>query len=100
MKKTARKPRKATLVDVPLCFSLPDAGWVFIAGTFNDWSTTRTPLARNGDSEWTTRLRLPPGRHEFRLVIDNEWSDPPGINAVVENPFGTRNAVLTVEAPK
>ena len=98
MKKAAKKSRPPTLVTVPLRFALPDAGAVSIAGTFNDWDPAKNPLAKNGDGSWMTELRLPSGRYEYRLVVDGEWRDAPGLNEVVENPFGSRNAVLTVGA--
>ena len=94
MKKNKKQEPK--LVDVALHFDLPDATAVFLAGTFNEWNPTATPLKRDGDRKWTTTLRLAPGRYEYRLVVDNAWLDVPGATETVENAFGTRNAVLTV----
>ena len=98
MKKAARKSRTPPLVNVRLRFALPGAGAVSIGGTFNDWNPATTPLTRDGNGEWTAELRLTPGRYEYRLIVDGEWRDAPGLNEVVENPFGSRNTVLQIGA--
>lgn len=43
----------------------PDA--VFVAGTFNDWDPTATPLVRVGD-RWEITLELGPGAWPYKLV--------------------------------
>jgi hypothetical protein len=97
MKKDKNTQIPAT-VSVPLRFALPSATQVFVTGTFDDWSRTATPLSRNADGVWQATLLLSPGRYEFRLVVDGEWADAPGAEETVENEFGSRNAVLVVEA--
>lgn len=74
----------------------PDAGSVFIAGSFNDWSPDATPLAKTGDSSWAVELALPPGRYEYRFVVDGAWVDDPQAAEVAPSPFGSVNAVLLV----
>jgi len=97
MKKAKKTPIPAT-VSVPMRFALPQAAQVFVTGSFDDWSRTTSPLSRNGDGVWQATLQLPPGRYEYRLVVDGEWADVPGAEETVENVFGSRNAVLIVGA--
>lgn len=70
---------------------------IYIAGDFNGWSSTSTPMARNevlGVFEKT--LPLPPGRHSYRLIVDGRWTHDVH-NAVSEpNPFGELNSILDV----
>lgn len=82
----------------------PGAKTVFVAGTFNDWNPTSHPLKRTGDGHWVLTLDLPPGRHEYKFIIDGKWCceqgcDKPydGCPGCVANQVGTMNRVLVVE---
>ena len=50
---------------------------VALAGGFNGWSTTATPMRRSGD-RWTATIDLGPGMHSYKFVRNgDEWlSDP------------------------
>jgi len=48
----------------------PDASNVFLAGTFNGWQTEAAPITKDDAGNWKTKLDLPPGRHEFKFVVD------------------------------
>lgn len=78
----------------------PDARQVFVAGTFNNWDSNANPMEPSGDGTWSLRLDLPPGRHEYRYVIDGEWSCAPGDDDAacnnVPNAFGTMNLIIDV----
>lgn len=78
-------------------FNHPCANEVCVAGTFNDWHPTATPLNRDGDGRWTKELTLAPGRYEYRLLADGQWIDDPAAKETVPNPFGGFNAVLIVQ---
>jgi 1,4-alpha-glucan branching enzyme len=77
----------------------PGAGQVSVAGSFNDWQPSAAPLKNLGDGHWRLDLTLHPGRYEYRFIVDGNWADDPLGRAFVENPFGTRNCVLLVDAP-
>lgn len=80
-----------------ITFQRPGTTSVFIAGTFNDWSPDATPLLDTGDGSWAVDITLPPGRHEYRFVVDGEWMDDPQAAETVPNDFEGMNAVLVVE---
>lgn len=68
-----------------------------VAGEFNRWSPDATPLrfnARTGLYEGVAEI--PPGRCEYRLVVDGVWLTDPGNPSVSVNPYGERNSVLVV----
>jgi hypothetical protein len=76
---------------------------VFLAGDFNCWSDYATPLHRSPDGFWTVAIALPPGRYEFKFVVDGHWcneagSDGPydGRDGCLANPFGSMNRVIHV----
>lgn len=99
MKKKSPKKSASVLTRVPLKFHLPNATSVRVSGSFNHWDQTGLALNRINDGEWALDLELAPGRHEYRLVVDDQWVDVPGAAETVENPYGGRNAVLTVGPP-
>ena len=76
---------------------------IFLAGSFNDWNPAATPMAREGSRHWAVTLPLPPGRYEYKFVVDGEWCCEPGCTATeiqcphcVTNESGTMNRVLEV----
>lgn len=77
-------------------FQSSDAKTVCIAGSFNDWQPGATPMVALGDGRWVKELTLPPGRHEYRLVVDDVWTDDPRAKETAPNSHGGVNAVVTV----
>ena len=82
----------------------PDAKEVFLAGTFNDWNPKALPMHRTRGGEWAHTLDLPPGRYEYKFVIDGHWCSCPASDApfngepgCVPNEYGTMNRVLFVQ---
>lgn len=82
---------------VDFYFNLPGAKSAAVAGTFNGWDLSRTPLSKDASGGWKATIWLPPGRYEYRFVVDGaQWfSDPRAIEAV-PNTFGSTNSVLMV----
>jgi 1,4-alpha-glucan branching enzyme len=72
---------------------------VNIAGTFNNWSMTADPLYdREGTGMWTILLPLPPGKYEYKFIIDGEeWIPDPANPTTTDDGFGGYNSVITVE---
>ena len=85
---------------VRLELARPDAQEVGIAGSFNDWHPSVTPMIRLNDGKWAKQLALLPGRYEYRFVVDGEWVDDPAATELIPNSFGTANAVLVVAASR
>ena len=97
MKKTKTK-------SVEFSCHAPKAKAVFVAGTFNDWKPDVMPLHNHmPNSKWVGTLALPPGRHEYKFVVDGQWCCEPGIDEELQgrndccpNSFGTLNRVMEV----
>lgn len=77
---------------------------VSLTGTFNDWDPADTPMRHISDTEWTVELELPPGRYEYKFVVDGEWCCEPGRNEpdstlpdCVPNELGSFNREIHVE---
>ena len=71
---------------------------VFVAGSFNQWNPLATALNPCCEGKWDIELALDPGRYEYRLVVDGQWTEDPKSSEYAANPFGGLNSVLHVEA--
>ncbi len=55
----------------------PEAKSVFLAGTFNGWNTTSTPMHRNSSGWWEKRLPLSFGYYSYKFIADGHWLPDP-----------------------
>lgn len=68
---------------------------VNLAGTFNAWSTTATPMADpDSDGVWTATLELKEGIYEYKFVVDSNWFSDPD-NPHLTPPYG--NSIMEVK---
>lgn len=100
MKIKTKSTAKGAAGCVRLSLTHPTAREICIAGSFNDWNPTITPMIRREDGKWAKELALPPGRYEYRFVVDGQWEDDPAATELIPNSCGSANAVLVVEAHK
>src|SRR6185295_763431 len=69
---------------------------VAVAGDFTGWMPI--PMRRNDQlGVHELCLPLPPGRRQYRLVIDGRWTADPFNDHSEPNPFGELNSIFTVE---
>ena len=61
----------------------PHAESVFVAGTFNNWSTWRTPLASEGDGRWSATVRNAGPGDQYKFVIRRN-----GVAQLRSDPYG------------
>ena len=47
---------------------------VFVAGSFNAWSTSANPLTETSPGVFEARIELPPGPNEYKFFVDGEWT--------------------------
>lgn len=73
---------------------------VFLAGEFNGWSTTSTPMQRSASENWEVGLELEPGDYRFRYVTDDgRWFTDYAAFSVVPNRYGSWDSVVHVPGP-
>jgi len=77
----------------------PDAAQVTLMGDFNNWNPKTHPMKRDYSGVWKKIVMLPPGRYEYRFLVDGQWFCDPRNNDICLNPFGTQNNVRVV-APR
>jgi 1,4-alpha-glucan branching enzyme len=94
---TPRAPVAGKAEGTTFELDLPNAAQVFVAGLFNDWSLTKTPLEKGQDGIWRVTLKLKPGKYEYKFYADGQWLEDPKNPDKVPDPYGGSNSVLTVE---
>ncbi len=68
---------------------------VFVAGTFNNWDPTATPLQDTlANGQFKTSLRIPIGTHEYKFVINGLWIMDPKCLEWITNNHGSLNNVI------
>lgn len=68
---------------------------VAVAGSFSDWQ----PIDLVHDPQTAThaiRLSLPPGRHEYRLIVDGTWTADPYNTDWILSEFGEPHSLVDV----
>lgn len=87
----------ASVREVEFICEAPVAQEVYLAGDFNNWSFNAQPLCRDEGGVWRAKVRLAPGRHEYRFIVDGDWQNDPHACEVVPNEFGSCNCVVEVK---
>lgn len=87
----------AQSAQVTFHFTAPGAQRVNLAGSFNGWSDSATPMAdADGDGVWTVAIDVPPGKHQYKFVADGQWKQDPNNPRGADDGFGGQNSVLEV----
>jgi beta-lactamase regulating signal transducer with metallopeptidase domain len=74
----------------------PNARIVAVAGSFNNWNQSQYLFARVG-GQWVCRINLPPGKHEYKFIVDGDWLVDPRNNNTKRDERGHENSVLTTD---
>ena len=74
------------------------ASSVQLVGDFTNWQERPIPLRREANGVWGIAVRLEPGTHYYRFLVDGQWRDDPASPVRVPNPFGGLNSVRQVKA--
>ncbi len=96
-KSVDKKREKAPEKTVEFTYTAPDAKKVFLAGEFNSWDTRSVPMKKDKKGVWKIKIKLTPGRYEYKFFADDVWVDDlPGVESS-PNLFGTPNYVIWVK---
>jgi 1,4-alpha-glucan branching enzyme len=96
-----KKKQVARSKKVAVTFEMPSDNPVeslYVAGDFNDWSTSANPMKRLKDGGWSATVNLLPGTYRYRFVADGgTWLNDPGADRYEPSGFGEDNSVVVVE---
>jgi len=85
------------LVEKQFIYNAPEANYVKVAGTFNNWNTSKESLMeRKKDGTWSKRIHLAPGTYQYRFLIDDVWVEDHNNSNQIDNSFGGRNSVIKI----
>lgn len=74
----------------------PNARIVAVAGSFNNWNQSQFLFTRVGD-EWICKINLPPGKYEYKFIVDGNWLVDPRNPKTKNDDRGNENSVLVAE---
>ncbi len=66
---------------------------VCLAGDFNNWSTTSTPM-RSVGTGWITDVKLKPGKYAYKYIVDGQWATDPANLLREKGAAGAFNSVF------
>jgi serine/threonine protein kinase len=95
-KPTAPTAAAARPWNVQFTIKAPAASKVFLAGEFNNWSETATPMRKQPNGEWIVALQLKPGRYQYKFLVDGKWMTDPDNSERTDDGFGGFNSVVPV----
>ncbi len=84
---------------ISFSYQAPSANAVLLAGDFTGWDQAPAALKKDKSGVWKKTIALPPGRYEYRLLVDGEWRDDPQCPIRQPNQFGGENCVCVVNEP-
>lgn len=87
---------KGSKQKVTFHYEAPGAQSVLLAGDFTGWQEAPVSLKKDKSGVWKKSISLPPGRYEYRLLVDGEWRDDPECPNRQPNQFGGENCVCVV----
>lgn len=70
---------------------------VYLAGDFNHWNYTQTPLKKSTKGKWAVTLKLTKGEHQFRYVCNNQWYNDSNADKYINNGYGCENSVILID---
>jgi 1,4-alpha-glucan branching enzyme len=65
-----------------------------VSTPFNRWKPDKHKMKKNTQGEWTRTVIIPPGKYEYKFLIDGEWKEDPKNSQICSNCFGTLNSVF------
>lgn len=77
-------------------FFLPNhsnARKVMLSGSFNSWSTMKTPMQKV-DNGWVISIKLQPGKYTYKYIVDGRWLHDPSNKLKERNEHSSYNSVV------
>jgi len=76
-----------------------DAEEVILMGDFNNWNPKKHPMQKDRNGMWVKTVIIPPGKYEYKFLVDRQWEEDPQNDQTCLNCFGTYNSVFNLTEP-
>lgn len=93
---TKAGPAPAAARETKFAYTNATAKEVFLAGQFNGWSSTATPMQKSSAGVWSVTLELDPGRYQYKFVVDGLWQQDIFNPEAMSDGYGGLNSVKFV----
>jgi len=94
---TKSASKKPGTVETQFLLREESAQQVFLCGEFNQWTPGATPMTRQQGGAWLAKLALPPGRYQYKFVVDGQWMPDHEASESVFNEHGSLNSVIEIK---
>jgi len=84
------------MYNVEFTITAPDAHIVSLAGEFNNWSPTATPMHKRPNGTWAATLQLAAGKYQYKIIVDGKWITDPENPTKVPDPYDNFNSVVDI----
>jgi 1,4-alpha-glucan branching enzyme len=81
---------------VEFALKAPEAKAVFVAGDFNNWTMDKDKMTKGQDGIWRIKMTIPPGKYQYKFVVDGQWKEDPENTKKIADPYGGFNSVIDV----
>jgi len=71
------------------------ANSVYLSGDFNAWATEDNRMIKT-DTAWYCDIKLTPGKHIYKFIVDGEWISDPENKQREDDTYGAYNSVYFV----
>ena len=68
---------------------------VFLSGSFNSWQLI--PMSDTSSSAFVTIIEVPVGTHEYKFVVDGDWTYDP-LQPQTDDGIGGKNNTISVNS--
>jgi len=72
----------------------PRASSVKVAGDFNVWNPEQGRMQMGVDGVWTVTLPIPPGKHNYKFILDGNWIVDPNNPDFEKDVRGNVNSII------
>ncbi|MBI5573162.1 MAG: hypothetical protein HY919_01240 [Elusimicrobia bacterium] len=99
VKKSAIKAKGPVVTKDGIKFTVtePNASSVYLAGSFNNWSTSQDAMKKDSSGNWAIIKKLAKGKYQYKFVIDGNWLVDPENPNTADDGFGGKNSVMEVK---
>ncbi len=81
---------------VTFSFDAAGAKEVILMGDFNKWNPKTHSMKNTENGIWKKTVVLPPGKYEYKFLVDGQFKEDPLNDQTCPNCFGTQNSVFNL----